>query len=165
LVYNSNIKEPKITNDGAYFNNIGSGYIEISPDNTNAVNQVQWQISTNSNFIHANTVNVWGNITRKKNIYYQDNGTIEGKEIDTQKNKNIFKLELSKVHGKHFERDEIRKWTKDSAQQTHTSDYKPSNDPVVIYFRSGKRYYWRARVRDINMNWSDWSNDAYFNMK
>jgi len=144
-----------------------SSYVEIDSNVKSLVNEVQWQFSTSEAFLESDLVNVWGQITRKKHIWYQNNDTVEGLDIDTQANANIFKLNLGLVDGKHFEQDEQRKWDKGwmTTFQSTYSPYQNGKTPNIINFSSGNTYYWRARVRDAHMNWSEWSTSAQFTMQ
>jgi len=87
--------------------------------------------------------------------------------FDAQADKNIFKLALSKVDGKYFEQDEQRRWNK-PGMNSHASTYSPYHNgysPVKIHFQNAHTYYWRARVRDNHMNWSQWSAMSEFIME
>ncbi|RUM72502.1 MAG: hypothetical protein DSZ09_01405 [Sulfurovum sp.] len=163
----SYIAAPHTTYGIKTFSSVANAVLDISVDNTSQVNEVQWQLCTSNDFTNSHTVNVWGNITRKKNIWYKNDDTVEGIDVNTQKDANIFRLALNTVDSEHFEQDEQRKWDK-AGMTSHVSDYSPYKNgetPVTINFSSGNTYYWRARLRDVHMNWSKWSTVGEFYMQ
>lgn len=139
------------------------------------VHEVQWQISESESF-DGTVFDIWGNETRRKNLFYDEAANVGGDEylgyegIDTQQGADVFKLDLSALINNKTVRpggDDYYRWNKRFASQnTHTSAYDSySGQPrPTLSFKPGTTYYWRARVRDAQMNWSAWSNRYSFNL-
>lgn len=140
------------------------------------VHEVQWQLSENADF-SGTVFDVWGNETRRQNLFYDEAGNVDGDEyvgyasIDTQQGADIFSLDLSAMLANRSVRpgaDAYYRWNKRfSNQNTHTSAYDDyAGQPwPELNLKPGATYYWRARVRDSDMNWSAWSDHYSFNLQ
>ncbi|MDX1754549.1 MAG: metallophosphoesterase family protein [Marinobacter sp.] len=140
------------------------------------VHEVQWQISESGSF-DGTVFDVWGNDTRRHNLFYDQADRVGGDKylgyetIDTQQGVDIFRLDLSALLARKSVRpgaDDHYRWHKRfSSQNTHTSaldDYHGQPRPTLS-LKPGTTYYWRARVRDAQMNWSTWSNGYSFSLE
>jgi hypothetical protein len=139
------------------------------------VHEVQWQLSENEQF-EGVVFDVWGNETRRRNLFYDEAARVEGDEylgyeaIDTQEGADIFGLDLSGLLAMKSVRpggDDYYRWNKRfSSQNTHVSSYDEfAGQPrPTLSLKPGTTYYWRARVRDTQMNWSSWSNAYSFSL-
>ncbi|OZG71598.1 phosphohydrolase [Hahella sp. CCB-MM4] len=139
------------------------------------VHSVQWQLSEDADFSGI-VYDVWGNNTRRQNLFYANADQVGGdgesgyEAVNTQEGVDIFSLDLSEYLSTHSLRvggDDYYRWTKRYAEQnTHVSSYdKYANQPrPELSLRPGTTWYWRARVRDENMNWSVWSDTVSFDI-
>ncbi|GAA3566564.1 purple acid phosphatase family protein [Marinobacter xestospongiae] len=139
------------------------------------VHEVHWQVSESADF-SGPVFDIWGNDTRRHNLFYAAADQVGGDKyqgfepIDTQQGADLFRLDLSAQ----LERQTIRpgadayyRWHKRySNQNTHASsmDAYPGQPWPELSLKPGSSYYWRARVRDTQMNWSPWSNAYSFNL-
>ncbi|WP_431687714.1 metallophosphoesterase [Hahella sp. NBU794] len=140
-----------------------------------AVRAVHWQVSESPEFDGA-VYDIWGNRTRRQNLYYGPADEVEGDHesgyvaIDTQADADIFNLQLSDMLSASSVRvggDDYYRWNKRySEQNTHTSSYDAyaGQSRPELALRPGTTWYWRARVRDEHMNWSAWSDVASFDI-
>jgi hypothetical protein len=139
------------------------------------VHEVQWQISENEQF-EGVVFDVWGNETRRHNLFYDEATQVGGDEyqgyeaIDTQQGADIFRLNLSELLSLKTVRpggDDYYRWNKRFASQnTHVSSYDAygGQPRPTLGLKPGTTYYWRARVRDSQMNWSSWSEGYSFSL-
>ncbi len=141
-----------------------------------SVHEVQWQVAETEDFSGA-VFDIWGNDTRRHNFFYDEASLVGGDEyagfesIDTQQGVDLFKLDLSLLLQQKTIRlggDDHYRWNKRYASQnTHISahdDYQGRSRPNLT-LKPGTAYYWRARVRDKNMNWSNWSHHYKFDVE
>lgn len=139
------------------------------------VHEVQWQVSENENFEGA-VFDIWGNETRRRNLFYDEAAQVSGDEylgyetVDTQQGADIFTLDLSELLTFKTVRpggDDHYRWNKRfSSQNTHVSSYDDYDGQPrpALGLKPGTTYYWRARVRDAQMNWSSWSDSYNFSL-
>ncbi|MFP3979059.1 metallophosphoesterase [Marinobacter sp. KMM 10035] len=141
-----------------------------------SVHEVHWQIAETENF-SGPVFDIWGNDTRRHNFFYDEAPLVGGDEyagfdaIDTQQGVNLLKLDLSSLLQQKTIRlggDDHYRWNKRfSGQNTHVSTYDEyqGRSRPNLRLKPGTSYYWKARVRDKNMNWSVWSNNYKFNLE
>ena len=139
------------------------------------VHEVQWQLSESADF-SATVFDVWGNHTRHTNLYYAEAAAVTGDKsfgfdaINTQQDADIFQLDLIALMEEQTVRpgaDQYFRWHKRfSSQNTHTSSYDDyAGQPwPSLSLKPGSTYYWRARVRNNEMNWSEWSDNNQFRL-
>ena len=141
------------------FNNLKLAITHPEPE---SIYEVQWQFGQDSNF-EQDVFDIWGNKTRRHNIWPIQDGTIEGKPTDTQANVDLTRIDLADFSSKvKMGGDEVYKWQKRPSEHSHYSyrdPFKGSSAPVLTIF-PGETWYWRARVRDKHLSWSDWSSHA-----
>lgn len=138
--------------------------------------EVHWQLSESNDF-SGTVFDIWGNDTRRQNLFYDQADLVGGDEylgydsIDTQAGADIFRLSLSSMLARKTIRpgaDDYYRWNKRfETQNTHTSaydDYGTQPRPTLS-LKPGTTYHWRARVRDKTMNWSGWSNIYSFSLE
>ncbi|MDX1457825.1 MAG: FN3 domain-containing metallophosphoesterase family protein [Marinobacter sp.] len=139
------------------------------------VHAVHWQVSETEDF-SGTVFDIWGNETRRHNWFYDQADQVGGDEylgyesIDTQAGADIFRLKLSEMLARRTirpEADAYYRWHKRfSSQNTHVSsrDNFDGQPWPELSLKPGATYYWRARVRDSQMNWSNWSRGYRFNL-
>lgn len=139
------------------------------------VHEVQWQVSESETF-EGTVFDIWGNETRRQNFFYDEASRVGGDKylgyeaVDTQQGADIFRLDLSTLLDSQTVRpggDDYYRWNKRfDSQNTHTSAYDEygGQPRPTLSFKPGTTYYWRARVRDEQMNWSTWSDSYSFSL-
>lgn len=146
-------------NGNVAFNNMK---LAITHPQSNGVYEVQWQLSKDPSF-EQDVFDIWGNKTRRHNIWPMQDGTIQGMPVDTQAGVDLTRIDLADFSGKvMMGGDESYKWQKRASEYSHDSYRDPFNGssaPVLTLF-PGETWYWRARVRDEHLSWSEWSDKA-----
>ncbi|UIP29745.1 metallophosphoesterase family protein [Photobacterium sp. TLY01] len=136
--------------------------LAISHPDPGSIYEVQWQLSKASQF-DSEVFDIWGNQTRAHNIWPMQDGSIQGMPTDTQAGVDLTTINLADFSGQlKMGNDETYKWQKRSSEHSHDSYRDPFNGssaPVLTLF-PGETWYWRARVRNDNLGWSDWSDTA-----
>ncbi|MCM0148776.1 metallophosphoesterase family protein [Photobacterium galatheae] len=136
--------------------------LAISHPDPDSIYEVQWQLSQDSLF-SQHVFDIWGNQTRAQNIWPTQDGTIQGTPVDTQAGVDLTKISLADFSGQlKMGNDETYKWQKRDSEHSHDSFRDPfygSAAPVLTLF-PGETWYWRARVRNVHLSWSDWSETA-----
>ncbi|WP_330960176.1 metallophosphoesterase family protein [Photobacterium sp. 53610] len=136
--------------------------LAISHPDPASIYEVQWQLSQDEQF-SQNVFDIWGNKTRAHNIWPTQDGTIQGTLVDTQAEVDLTRISLADFSGQlKMGNDETHKWQKRDSEHSHDSfrdPFKGSSAPVLTLF-PGDTWYWRTRVRNANLGWSDWSDSA-----
>ncbi|UTV29584.1 metallophosphoesterase [Photobacterium atrarenae] len=136
--------------------------LAISYPQPETIYEVQWQLSQDPNFAQ-DVFDIWGNKTRQHNIWPMQDGTIEGIPTDTQQGVDLTRIDLASFSGQvKMGGDERYKWQKRASEHSHDSFRDPfagSSAPTLTVL-PGDTWHWRARVRDKQLNWSDWSDTA-----
>ncbi|QUJ70193.1 metallophosphoesterase (plasmid) [Photobacterium sp. GJ3] len=139
LTMQTSVQAPDAPQVSEGHGNLGLNQLKlaISHSDPDTIYEVQWQLSKNSQFSEG-VFDLWGNQTRSHNIWPMQDGTTQGKPVDTQAGADLTKVNLSDYSGKlKMGVDETYKWQKRSSEHSHDSYRDPfqgSSAPVLTLF-------------------------------